>query len=171
MSSSSAGSSSDRFRALHVVRSGRLRLPGRPEAVLGWFSPEGERRWAPGWEPEYLHPPEGAPRAGLVFRTRAGGEPTLWLLLRYDTTACEAEYVRVAPDSRMGTVSVSCTADGEDHTEVRVTYRLTGLSASGNALLAELTAPAFAEMLRDWQEAILGSLAAEGPLCAPSRGR
>jgi hypothetical protein len=36
---------------MHVVRSGRFELPLAPAEALPHFSPEGERRWVPGWEP------------------------------------------------------------------------------------------------------------------------
>ena len=152
------------FRARHVMRSGVFRLAGEPRSVFVHFSPEGERSWAPGWDPEYLHPADPAPNPGLVFRTRAGGELTLWLLLRYDPTACEAEYVRVVPDSRMGTVRVACRAAGDGHTDVHVCYALTGLSEAGNDVLAALTEPAFGTMLCQWQAAI----ARTGSSSAPS---
>ena len=144
------------FRARHVRRSGVVRLAGEPAALFAHFSPEGERRWAPDWDPEYLHPEDPAPTPGLVFRTRAGGETTLWLLLRYDTAAHEAEYVRVVPGSRMGTVRVACRAAGAGRTDVHVTYELTGLSEAGNEVLAAFTESAFAAMMCAWQEAISG---------------
>jgi hypothetical protein len=140
----------------HVARTGTFRLPMAPAAAFPYFSPEGERAWAPGWAPEYLHPADGTPAPGLVFRTRAGGEETLWLLLRYDMAALETEYVRVVPGSRMGTVSVRCVPAGGSApaADVHVTYRLTALSEAGRRTLERLTPAAYAAMLEEWRAAI-----------------
>jgi hypothetical protein len=122
--------------------------------VFVFFSPEGERAWAPGWQPEYLHPRSGSPVPGLVFRTAAGGEHTVWLLLRYDRTTCEAEYVRVVPGSRIGTVEVRCRQAAEHATEVTITYRLTALAEAGNETLSRFSEDAFARMLEEWRAAL-----------------
>lgn len=147
------------FVAMHVVRSGSFRLPVAPVRAFPSFSPEGERAWAPGWAPEYLHPRDGAPSPGLVFCTAATGERTLWMLLRYDVNALEAQYVRIVPDSRIALVTVRCVGAGPDATEVVVAYEVTALSAAGNLTLEEFTAGAFAAMLEQWQKSIAKTLA------------
>jgi len=146
------------FRALHVLRIGKIVLPIAPDRAFQFFTPEGERSWIPEWEPEYLHPADGTLTTGLVFRTRAGGEETLWLVARYDPAGLEAEYVRIVPDSRMGTVSVRCESAAVDQTEVHVTYELTALSESGNAVLTALSESAYADMLHEWHESIVADL-------------
>jgi|PersoiStandDraft_1058852.scaffolds.fasta_scaffold41064_1 uncharacterized protein YndB with AHSA1/START domain len=150
------------MKLVHVTRSGTFHLPAAPERVFEFFSPEGERDWAPGWSPEYLHPADGRLQPGMVFRTAAGDEPTLWLLLRYDAATFEAQYVRIVPDSRLGTVTVRCSADGEEKTAVTVTYELTALSEAGNRALASLSPSAYEEMLGDWQTSIARLLPAGG---------
>ena len=128
-----------------------LSLAGGSRWAFPSFSPEGERAWAPGWAPEYLYPADGAPRPGLVFRTAATGERTLWMLLRYDVHALEAQYVRIVPESRIALVTVRCAGAGPEATEVVVAYEVTALSAAGNLTLQEFTAGAFAAMLEQWQ--------------------
>lgn len=146
------------FEARHVRRSGSFVLPLRPDEAFTFFSPEGERAWVPGWTPEYLHPNEGTPVPGLVFRTRAGGEATLWLVLRYDSEALQAEYVRVVPESRIGTVAVCCRGIPGDRTRVEVTYAITSLSEAGNRALESFTERAYAEMMADWRDRITALL-------------
>ena len=150
------------FKAQHVRRSGSFLLPLDPEQAFPYFSPEGERPWVPGWAPEYLHPTEGTPLSGLVFRTRADGELTLWLVLRYDSETLEAEYVRIAPASRMGTVVVHCREAAGHRTRVEVTYDLTALSEEGNLVLEALTEGAYAEMMADWRDRIVELLSDSG---------
>jgi hypothetical protein len=137
---------------MHVERKGSFTLPSPPDRTLGWFTPEGERRWVPGWEPETLHTPgTDLDVEGAVFRTAATGEETLWIVLRLDRAAGIAEYARVTPGNRLGTVHVRCTPNAEGGTEVDVIYRLTALSKAGEAVLGALTETAYAEMLADWQ--------------------
>lgn len=136
-----------------AVREGTFRLQLPAATAFGFFSPEGERSWVPEWEPRYFTE-NTAPVSGLVFETDAGGERTLWIVLDYDAARHRAHYVRVVPDSRMGTVEVRCevTADGE--TDVRVIYDLTALSDAGETVLRELTPAAYQGMLRSWQLSI-----------------
>lgn len=54
------------FAAAHVDRSGEFVLPLPLVEALPLFTPEGERACVPGWEPEYLHPPEPSDAAGMV---------------------------------------------------------------------------------------------------------
>ena len=148
---------------MHVERSATLRLAADPGTALPLFSPEGERRWVAGWEPEPLHAPGGTlASAGAVFRTRSGGEETLWLVLAYDPAAHRAAYVRLTPGSRLGTVEVELEPDPGGGTRARVTYRLTALSEAGAATLAALTPDAFAATIAGWERdlaACLGSAA------------
>lgn len=137
---------------MHVERSGSFTLPSPPERALARFTPEGERLWVPGWQPETLHTP-GADLdvEGAVFRTAASGEETLWIVLRLDREAGLAEYARITPGNRLGTVHVLCAPTANGGTEVRVTYRLTALSPAGDAVLASLSEEAYAGMLADWR--------------------
>lgn len=146
-----------RFRPHHIERSGELTLPLPLGHVFPLFSPEGERAWVAGWDPEYLHPTHPSLAAGTVFRTTHDGEETVWLVLRYDTHLAVAEYGRFTPGSRVGTVSVQCHEEATAVTRVSVTYALTALSPAGNTVLTELTAAHYSRMLRDWQEALMQS--------------
>jgi hypothetical protein len=142
------------FAPLHVSRTGTFALPLPVADAFPLFSAEGERRWVPGWDPEYLHPTEPSNEAGTVFRTRHGGDETVWLVLTYDPVAATAEYARFTPGSRAGTVQVRCAPLGERSTRVEVSYALTALTPSGNALLEALTPAAYAAMLEEWRSRI-----------------
>ena len=148
----------DSLPPVHVARSATFQLPTSLAATLPLFSPEGERAWVPGWDPEYLHPRSGATTPGTIFRTRHNGEEILWLILRYDLDLGCAEYARITPGSRMGTVRIQAKPVDPDHTTVTVTYELTGLTEAGNRALEGMTAQAFAAMIANWQRAIISSL-------------
>jgi hypothetical protein len=146
------------FTPLHVEHTGRIRIAAPLRDAFLFFTPDGERRWVPGWAPEYLHPRDGTHGPGLVFTTNADGEHTVWLVTRFDSERGAAEYVRVTPGSRIGIVTIACEVDGPGATVVKVSYRLTALSTAGNATLSAFDATAFAAMLRHWEQTVNHSL-------------
>ena len=138
----------------HVERAHAL-VVQRPlaEAVL-LFTPEGERAWAAGWNPQYRHPADGLLQRGMVFTTGSGEEHTIWTVVRCDVDDGMMEYVRTTPASRTGTVLVQCSALDAARTRVTVVYALTALTESGNAILRELTEAKFREFIASWEDAI-----------------
>lgn len=146
------------FVALHVERTGELRVPLPLARAFPLFTPEGERSWVPGWNPVYLHPTHPSAEVGTVFTTHHGGEETHWLILQHEPARGIAEYARFAVGSRAGTVHVACTATETQQTMVRVSYALTALSPAGNVTLAALSWEAFHGMLAEWESAIHASL-------------
>lgn len=149
---------------MHIERFTTIRLPIRPIEAFPLFTPEGERAWVPGWDPEPVHAPEGSlSRDGTVFRTTHGDEETVWLVQRIDPAQGAADYVRITPGNRLGTVHVRCADDGEGGTVVEVGYRLTALSQAGEEALEAITPERFDADIRGWQVAIeelLGSQSA-----------
>ena len=90
--------------------------------------------------------------AGAIFTTAHGGEDTLWMVLRFSPSEGVAEYARVTPGSRGGTVHVALEAVGRGRTQATVTYDLTSLSDAGDQVLAAFTESAYAAMLADWEQ-------------------
>ena len=144
---------------MHIERSGSFLLAATPERAFELFTPEGERAWVAGWEPEPVHAPGGRLDVeGAVFRTRVHGEETLWLVLGIDRRGFVAEYARITPGSRLGTVRVCCREAARGGARVEVRYRLTAVGESGERALAETTEEAFAETLRVWRRDTTGAL-------------
>jgi hypothetical protein len=143
----------DIFMPGHIERSGTVRVTAPLADAFLLFTPEGERRWVPGWSPEYLHPRDGRQIVGAVFRTAADGEETLWLIAGFDPAAGVAEYVRITPGSRMGTVSIRAEAMTESSTLIHVTYRMTALGPDGNRVLDAFDL-GFDAMMREWASGV-----------------
>ena len=119
-----------------------------------------EKRWVEGWNPTFHHPASGEASAGAVFSTGEGAGATHWVIVDWRPLEHQVRYARVTPESRAGTVSVTCTpsADG-GATEVEVTYQLAATSDAGDAELATWTPEWFAGFLGEW-EAAIGRMAA-----------
>jgi hypothetical protein len=142
------------FAGEHAVRSHAFTVKLPIARAFPLFEPEGERAWAPGWDPQYVHPASGNPETGMVFTTAAGGEQTLWMILRHEPRSGIVEYLRVTPASRLAHVLVECLAVGDNETRVTVTYAYTGLSESGNAYVRGMDEKQYRDFIESWGAAI-----------------
>ena len=142
------------FVAEHAVRSHSFTLARPAPEAFGLFTPEGERAWAAGWDPRYLHPGDGRTEAGMVFVTRHGGEETVWTMTRHEPAAGIVEYVRTTPGNRTATVLVQCAPVGPGATRVTVVYAITALAEAGNRHVNEMDEASYRMYIDSWKTAI-----------------
>jgi hypothetical protein len=137
------------------VRSFRLDAP--LARVLPLFTADGERSWAPGWEPVML---SGAVERGSAFSTRAhSGIETTWIVADYRPAEGRVSYARLAQGSNIGLVDVICTAVAGGATQVSVRYTLTGVSEQGRAFVREFLEPEhYSRMIEEWRVATSAAL-------------
>ena len=145
------------FVAEAVTRTGHLTFNAPPTKVFPLFTPEGERHWAAGWNPEILYPRGSDAQEGMLFRTHDHGG-TLWWLTRYAPKAFSVGYHFVAPDGLARHIEVRCRAAGTG-TEVEVTDTFIGLSDHGNEFVRSLDEKAYSEKMAHWHQAIARYLA------------
>lgn len=132
---------------------GQFELPLPAAEAIWLFTPEGERKWAPGWNPTY---PDGEPSEapGTVFTTAAHDTKTIWVIVKIDRSGGSATYARVTPGHHAGTVRVQCMDIRPGHSTVSVSYDMT-LLGNGHTSGFDTYAPAqFTEMLQDWSDRI-----------------
>lgn len=148
----------------HSVRSHAIELAVEADAAFPMFTPLGEIDWVEGWEPEFLHPADGATGDGMVFRTRHDGEETLWACVDWRPAERRVRYVRVTPGSRFAFVAVAVEAIGARRCRVRVDYTTTALSPAGAETMAAVTPERFRAGIEGWRTALERCLSAErGP--------
>jgi hypothetical protein len=121
------------FASKSVRLLGKITLAGRVDEVFQLFSPLGERRWVPDWNPELLHPPGVSWEEGLIFRTREETGDAIWVVTRLDRVRHEVEYHRVEPGRYVARIEVGCAEVADQVTEASTLYEFIGLSESGNA--------------------------------------
>jgi hypothetical protein len=149
------------FAPRSIELEGRLRAPAAVDTVFELFSPMGEKRWVPGWDPELLHPPGRSWERGLVFRTREERGDAVWIVTALDRERHEVEYHRVEAGRYVARVAVRCRPeDGE--TAVAVAYAFVGLSETGNRDIDAMSEAGFDEKMRRWQRWIAGHLTGRG---------
>jgi hypothetical protein len=98
---------------------------------LAWplFGADGERAWAPGWDPGFLWPSEAVDQPGMVFRISHPLGTAIWVNTAFDEPAKRIQYVYVIPDVVVTVISLQLIASGRA-TQVEVTYERTALSES-----------------------------------------
>jgi hypothetical protein len=120
-----------------MKHTGTITVPLPPRKAITLFTPEGERAWAPHWDPHH--------HSDTVFTTHE----TVWLVL--PAPPGTVRYARVTPNRHAGTVEVRCDADADaDATRATVTYDLTPLTPNG----LDDFAAGYDAMLAEWERAI-----------------
>jgi Polyketide cyclase / dehydrase and lipid transport len=137
--------------------SGSIFVPLPPERALHYFTPVGERAWAPHWDPVFPAGEDGDGSApGTVFVT---GDTTWVVAARGDD---RVRYTRVTPGRDAGTVEVRVRADGAG-TRADVTYDMTALAAGDD--------PGHAPRIGEWEAAIAAAIERSGSGGDRSRDR
>jgi hypothetical protein len=143
----------DMTTTMHRTAEITVSLP--PEQAMALFTPEGERRWAEGWDPHYPHAGrrEGP---GTVFTTSHGSHLTTWVMVDHGPE--RIRYTRVVHGMTAGMIAVEVLGSQKEATHVRVTYDLTALSAAGESWLEAFDAGYEAEIAA-WSTEIAAALA------------
>jgi hypothetical protein len=136
---------------------GSFHLEAPRACVFPLFTAQGEREWAPGWDPTQL---SGAEERGSAFQTcNHEGQATIWIVVDYRPAAGRVSYARLAHGSNIGLVDVICTDAAAGGTDVSVAYTLTPLHAGAEAFVRDfLDARHYAKMIEEWQAATTEAL-------------
>lgn len=151
------------FKARTLTLTGGFNVKARVDDAFPLFSPQGERRWVPGWNPEVLDPPADVWQEGQVFRTRDDKGTAVWVVARLDRERHLAVYHRVDPTRYVARVAVRCRSLDDGKTAVVVEYSYVGLSEEGNLEIAAMTQAEYDAKLTRWSEWIERMSAGEAP--------
>lgn len=134
-----------------------FRLAATCAQVFPLFTAQGERAWAPGWNPEML---SGEVERGSAFRTRGHGDgrETVWIVTEYRPDRHRVAYARIAQGSNIGLVDVSCRS-ASDGARVSVRYTLTGLNKEGDDFVRGfLDDTHYTRFIEEWRAALAAAL-------------
>jgi hypothetical protein len=132
------GGASDAALA-HTEATFRFTADAPVAEVAPLFGAERERRWAPGWEPRFLHPTPAADQRGMVFTVSHGHADSIWVNSELDLARGVVQYVYVIPQAVATLITLHLTPEGA-RTRVEVTYARTALDAQANAHVEQLGA-------------------------------
>ncbi|HXZ12753.1 MAG TPA: hypothetical protein VEG64_10195 [Candidatus Sulfotelmatobacter sp.] len=141
---------------LQIVREGSFELNTTAEKALPFFTPEGERAWAEGWDPKPIYPAQKdvAFETNAVFRLGHGEHESIWTILKADPEKHVAEYVYVVLGERVSRVRVVVEPLAANRCRVRVRYVHTALSEGGMQVISAMTEEAYAQKMLDWQRMV-----------------
>jgi len=146
--------------AEQISRRASFDLPLSADAALPWFSPEGERQWVKGWNPQPVFPETIAFRRDTVFREGEGQEKAVWTILDADRETHRAEYVRMAAASHTARILVTIEPVGAERCRVTVSYTVTVFGAHRQQLIEAFSEDAYAARMGSWQRQIRACLPA-----------
>jgi hypothetical protein len=136
---------------------GQFELPIPASDAIGYFTPEGERTWVPGWDPQYPAG-EAAETDGTVFITSHGDTDTVWVIDSIDRTAHTSAYSRITTDHHAGTVKVACSDQTDGRCIVTVSYDMTNLNPDRPELLDAYDESSFTAMMNEWAAGVTSTL-------------
>jgi hypothetical protein len=144
--------------ARQVSRCGSFDLPCSADTAFPFFSPEGERDWVQGWNPQPIFPGSIVFASDTVFRQGEGSQEVVWTILEADWTTHTAEYVRIAPASHTAHIVVNIEAAGNGSSRVTVSYTVTAFGDGASAVFEGFSKDAYAAKMREWQRNISACL-------------
>jgi len=149
-------SSELRFVSERISQSATISVNTSVAEAYPLFTPAGELKWVPGWNPCFLFPEGPDIAQGMVFQT-PGRYPEesfyTWLVSTYHPESYFTEYV-VWSAERTWTISVGCTPIDSLTTRATITYTFTSLTPRGTELNRKALDAIFAQDLADWEEAV-----------------
>lgn len=123
--------------------------------VFPLFGADGERVWAPGWEPRFLWPMRPNDQTGMVFQIAHADAVATWINTVFDSSAGRAQYVYVLPEVMATLITLDVQPRG-DATEVSVRYERTSLSPRSDATVKAMAGkdrgagPEWAAQINSW---------------------
>ncbi len=142
------------FQGKTLSRNFEQRLIAPPRLVFPLMSPVGEKKWAFGWDPEFVSCRDGCDKEGAVFRTRDGEEQSIWYLREWDTVRWNAEYIIFTGGNRLTVLRFELREDGTKGSRASIRYRWTALSPDGNRFIEKHSGPAFEHYMTLWERAL-----------------
>ena len=147
-----------RTQAQQVARAGEFDLACGADEAFPFFSPEGERSWVAGWNPQPVFPGTITFCRDTVFRQGEGDDEAIWTIVDVDPDSHRAEYVRVASASHSAHIVVEVQPLTPENSRVIVTYAVTVFGKGSAPLLEAFSESAYAEKMRNWQRQISAHL-------------
>jgi hypothetical protein len=131
------------------------------EQVFPLFGAWEEKKWAEGWDPQFVFPSSPSDEPGMVFTVAHGEMKSVWTNTALDAASGHVQYVYVVPGALVTLIDIHLTRAGANETRASVVYERTALSPEANDHVAHL-AKGDAKSGPEWAEAINGYLSRSG---------
>jgi len=138
------------------------------EQVFPLFGALEEKKWAEGWNPQFVYPTPAHDQRGMVFTVEHGSKTGVWTCTAFDQNAGYVQYVFMLGNLMVTVIDIHVTKSGSHETPVSVLYERTALRPEANDHVAHL-ATGDAKSGPEWEEAINGYLAKARSAAASSQ--
>ena len=147
-----------RWRTRHQAFSLIVKAPY--EQAFPLFGAYEERKWAKGFDPQFIHPSPPHDQQGMVFTTERAGLSGVWANTAFDVDGGHVQYIYFVKDTMVTLIDIHLTKDGAAETRVDVAYERTALSPEANSQVSQ-HAKEDAQRGAEWDAMINGYLAKE----------
>lgn len=117
------------------------------------FGAWAEQKWAADWKPQFLYPNPPVDQEGAVFLVEKGPHTSIWVNTAFDLPRGHVQYVYVLGQILVTRIDIHLKKNGENQTDVSVTYERTALDPSANDQVKSL-AQSDAGSADEWSSAI-----------------
>lgn len=133
-------------------------IAGPYERVFPLFGALEERKWSPGWNPQFAYPDPARDVQGMVFTVEHAGVSAVWTSTAFDEASGHVQYVYVMSAALVTLVDIHVERAGATETKVTVVYERTALKPEANENVNHF-ARGDAKSGPEWARAINGYLA------------
>jgi len=107
------------------------------EQVFPLFGAYEERKWAKGFDPQFIYPFPARDQQGMVFTTDQEGLRRVWTNTVFDPVSGQVQYIYFVNDTMIALIDIHLTKVDIAETRVNVVYERTALRPETNAQVAE----------------------------------
>ena len=116
-----------------------------------------ERKWAKGFDPQFIHPSPALDLPGMVFTTTRDGRSIVWTNTAFDPASGHVQYVYFVHDVMVTLIDIHLAKANAKETRVDVVYERTAMKPETSELVAQ-QARDDKNRDKEWAEMINGYL-------------
>jgi hypothetical protein len=102
------------------------------EQVVPLFGAHEERKWAEGWDPQFVYPTPAHDQQGEIFKVAHRQHTSVWINTLFDVVGGHVQYAYVLGDAMATLIDIHATRQGPQKTAVTVVYERTALLPEAN---------------------------------------
>ena len=140
----------------HTREAFRFSVAASYAKVFPLFGAYEERKWATGFDPQFLYPVPANDQQGMVFTTIQDGLSRVWTNTAFDAASGHVQYVYSIADVMVAFIDIHITNAGAHETSIEVVYERTALHPEANERVTQMaqvdsnSGPHWAEMINGY---------------------
>ena len=123
------------------------------DQVAPLFGANQERKWAAGWNPQFIYPTPAHDQQGMVFKVAHGQFTSVWVNTALDLATGHIQYAYVLNDAMATLIDIHVARQSAQKTAVTVVYERTALLPQANEHVQHFT-KGDAGAGKEWGDAI-----------------